>query len=83
MPIFRYHCRNCNRELELLLPRFDAAASCPECGSTELEKLATTFAPVNAPSHGSGAHCPARDNCPGAGGGHGCGCGNCGCCHGH
>ena len=77
MPIFRYHCKQCGRHLELLLPRYDAAAVCPECGSAELEKEQTTVAAVTG---GRAKPCGAAENCPAAGT-HSCGCG-CGC-HGH
>ncbi len=77
MPIFRYYCKKCDQELELLLPRFDAEAFCPLCGTAELEKLNTTFAAV---THSAPASCAARGGCPSAGT-HQCG-GNC-CCHGN
>ena len=46
MPIFRYTCKKCNAEFELLLPRFDSEAKCPKCGSLELEKALNRFAAV-------------------------------------
>lgn len=39
MPIFRYHCNACGRELELLVARFDSPAECPLCGSSDLENF--------------------------------------------
>jgi putative FmdB family regulatory protein len=75
MPIFRYTCKKCNAEFELLLPRFDSEAKCPECGSLELEKALNRFAAVTKSSSG----CPAKFECPSAGG---CGCTGC-CSHKH
>ena len=74
MPIYRYHCQNCDRDCEVLLPRFDAEAHCPECGSVELKKLPSRFAAV---TRSAASGCAMQDSCPSAGG-HCCG-GNCGC----
>lgn len=76
MPIYRYHCQKCNTDSEVLLPRFDAQALCPACGSDDLKKLPSHFAAVTRSASG----CAMQDSCPAAGG-HCCG-GNCGC-HGH
>ncbi|MBR7104598.1 MAG: zinc ribbon domain-containing protein [Lentisphaeria bacterium] len=75
MPIFRYTCRKCHAGFELLLPRWDAPAKCPACGSEELEKELNRFAAVTK----STVSCPAQSVCPSAGG---CGCGGC-CGHKH
>ena len=77
MPIYRYHCLKCNSEQELLLPRFDSPAVCPQCGSAEMKKLPSRFAAV---TRSASAGCSMQDSCPSAGG-HCCG-GNC-ACHGH
>ena len=43
MPIYEYRCRACNREFEaVILPKSDPTA-CPECQSTDLEKLLSSF----------------------------------------
>jgi putative FmdB family regulatory protein len=45
MPIFEYHCRGCGHEFEaLVLPQAPAPAACPECNSTELERLTSAAA---------------------------------------
>ena len=75
MPIFRYTCKKCSADFELLLPRFDSEAKCPACGSMELEKALNRFAAVTRSSSG----CPASMACPSAGG---CGCSGC-CGHKH
>lgn len=38
MPIYDYHCNNCNKAFELLV-RSTTILACPECGSLQLEKL--------------------------------------------
>lgn len=76
MPIFRFHCRKCGKDAELLLPRYDSSATCPACGSSEMEKQLSVFAAV---TKSGPASCAARHDCPAAGT-HQCG-GGC-CCHG-
>ena len=75
MPIFRYRCKNCNAEFELLLPRYDAPAECPKCGSADLEKALNKVAAI---SKSSG--CAMQNSCPAASSS--CGCGGC-CGHKH
>ena len=38
MPIFEYQCRNCGNQFEALVRKSDVPA-CPNCSSTNLEKL--------------------------------------------
>ena len=78
MPIFRYECRSCGKNFELLLPRFDSEAACPDCGSHDLIKALNRFAAVTKTGPAS---CASRHDCPAAGS-PGCGCG-CGCGHHH
>ncbi len=76
MPLFRYQCRKCQAEFELLLARFDSEAVCPECGSADLERAQNR---IGAITHTGPAGCAARRDCPSAGTHH-C-CGGCGCGH--
>ncbi len=39
MPLYEYHCKECNRESELLVKDLDTKPECPQCGSKRLEKL--------------------------------------------
>ncbi|MEM1305762.1 MAG: zinc ribbon domain-containing protein [Planctomycetota bacterium] len=39
MPLYEYLCRECDREVELLVRGGDESPSCPECGSEKLMKL--------------------------------------------
>lgn len=44
MPIYEYRCCTCGRQFEaVILPKSDPA-SCPECGSANLERLISQFA---------------------------------------
>jgi putative FmdB family regulatory protein len=38
MPIYEYHCRNCDRTFEVLV-RADTTISCQHCGSSSVDKL--------------------------------------------
>lgn len=38
MPLFDFHCSQCDKTFELLI-RGEAPAACPSCGSTALAKL--------------------------------------------
>ncbi len=72
MPIFRYHCPECDADFELLLARFDSPAECPRCGCTELEKQPSLIGSISSKNNG----CAMQNQCPGAG--HCCS-GSCGC----
>ncbi len=69
MPLFSYHCDECNAEFELLLARFDSEAECPECGSGKIVRQPSRIGTINA-----GGSCAMKSSCPAAGGG---------CCHGN
>ena len=45
MPVYEYHCPNCDEEFEVMRPfsKADEPAPCPKCG-TQGEKLVSTFA---------------------------------------
>lgn len=45
MPMYEYHCPQCNNEFELLV-RSDTVPACPQCGSTLLEKVVSRIAPA-------------------------------------
>ncbi len=47
MPMYDYKCRKCGKECLLALSLKEhetGAATCPSCGSKEMEQLLTTFA---------------------------------------
>lgn len=76
MPIFEYHCQQCNAEFELLLPTRNTPARCPECDSQNLERKFSSFA-VSA--SGGVKTCKMAEHCAESGG-HCC---NGSCCHHH
>jgi len=43
MPLYDYHCRSCGGEFERLVRGADVVA-CPSCGSSDVERLLSTFA---------------------------------------
>lgn len=45
MPLFDYHCPQCNADFELLV-RASTVPACPQCGSTTLEKRVSRIAPA-------------------------------------
>lgn len=47
MPIYEYACQRCGNEFEALV-RQSTSPACPNCHSTELEKLLSVFATSGA-----------------------------------
>ena len=45
MPLFDYHCPQCNADFELLV-RASTVPTCPTCASTALEKRVSRIAPA-------------------------------------
>jgi putative FmdB family regulatory protein len=70
MPLYEYQCRDCEREVELLVRNEHERLECPECGGSKLMKLLS----VTASAHTGGAG-PAASGPPSGGGcGGGCAC---------
>jgi putative FmdB family regulatory protein len=44
MPLYSYHCAECDRDLELLIGSSETAA-CPSCGNRKMERLMSRVAP--------------------------------------
>lgn len=53
MPLYDFHCPECNRIVELLMTTRDDQAVCPECGSTRLEKLMAAHSSLSGKSGGA------------------------------
>ena len=54
MPIFEYKCLKCDSEFEkLVFGASDNGISCPDCKSTEIERLFSAFNGVSRSSDGS------------------------------
>ncbi|MBL8809352.1 MAG: zinc ribbon domain-containing protein [Planctomycetaceae bacterium] len=43
MPLFEFHCEDCNKDVELLIGRTEKPV-CPKCGSKKMEKLMSAAA---------------------------------------
>jgi len=50
MPIYEFICLDCRKDTELLVRSSDwkGEASCPNCGSLELDKKLSVFSPTTA-----------------------------------
>ncbi len=49
MPIYEFHCADCEKVSELLVRSSDwSNETCSHCGSTQLVKQLSTFAPATA-----------------------------------
>lgn len=44
MPLYTYHCQDCDKASELLMGASDTPA-CPACGGTRMERLLSRIAP--------------------------------------
>jgi len=44
MPLYSYHCANCDKDVELLIS-FSDTPECPTCGLQNLERLVSRTAP--------------------------------------
>ncbi|MEM7454392.1 MAG: zinc ribbon domain-containing protein [Planctomycetota bacterium] len=74
MPLYEYHCSECDEQFELLI-RGNEKAECPKGCATELEKQLSLTATPSV----SGSSLPIADPMPSSGGGSCCssGCGKC------
>ena len=66
MPLYEYLCRDCDREVEVLVRTPDEKPDCPACGSDKLMKLLSVPA---APASQADAGPPPTGPCGSA-----CGC---------
>ena len=65
MPLYEYHCLDCDQDMELLVSSSSEKPECPECGSSNMEKQFSTFAAGGSPAIDVSSGC-----CSGGG----CGC---------
>lgn len=71
MPLYEYLCRDCDREVEVLVRSTDERAECPDCGGVKLMKLLS----VPAAHCGDGSASERPSGGPPAGScGSACGC---------
>ena len=75
MPIYEFHCEDCDRSFETLVrPGHAEDAECPDCHGARLSREMSVF----AAAHGSNGDAPVSDG-PVMGGGGACCGGGCGC----
>ena len=72
MPIFEYHCENCQEEFEQIVFDSKAKVKCPKCQGGKVSKKVSAF------SFKSGSKFVAASGSKGCGG---CSSHNCGSCH--
>ena len=75
MPIYEYHCADCEEKFEKYVRAWGDGVSCPSCQGSAVEKQLSTFAFAGI---GAGL---AGGVSGSTGGGCGCGRGGCGCGH--
>ena len=65
MPLFEYRCNDCGKISEILVFSSDETQKCKHCGSTNLEKMLSSFAVSMAPASSSQPvpACPAGSCC--------------------
>lgn len=72
MPIFEYHCKNCQEEFEQIVFNGKTKIKCPKCQGGKVSKKVSAF------SFKSGSKFVAASASKGCGG---CSSHNCGSCH--
>ena len=45
MPIYEYHCNNCQQKVSVFRRDYSVSANCPSCGSSDITRLVSTFIP--------------------------------------
>lgn len=65
MPIYEYHCKNCNKEFELLV-RNSIKPECPKCGNRKLSKKMSAFAVGSSPQNETSELCGNCGRTPGS-----------------
>ena len=59
MPIYEYHCNDCDKDFELLVMRHAEADKqvCPNCQSHSVQRKMSAFAAQGGGNAGAGASC--------------------------
>lgn len=55
MPLYEYQCKDCDREVEVLVRSEAEQPECPECGGERLVKLLSVCAAPSSGGRSSGA----------------------------
>lgn len=76
MPVYEYHCTNCNKKFEIYhkSTHSNEEVVCPECNSKENKRLFSTFSASFNGSSGSSSFSDSSDSAPAGG----CASGMCG-----
>jgi len=61
MPIYEYHCPDCQNDVEVLVRSASDQPDCPDCGGRDLQKQFSTFAASGAPAPSTS--CCSRGGC--------------------
>ena len=62
MPLYEYECKDCTKQVEILVANLNAKPVCPECGSKKLSKLLSV---IGSPVVGNSANSKSSENEPG------------------
>ncbi|MEQ1827693.1 MAG: zinc ribbon domain-containing protein [Pirellula sp.] len=64
MPLYEYECKECSKQVEILVPNATTKPTCPECGSKKLNKLLSVVAsPVSRGANSSSNRESAAEMC--------------------
>ena len=78
MPIYEYKCESCGYVFEYMAKNTqDRAGECAECGSANVKKLFSAFAPSSSDSGNEGTACVPGSSCSAGGDDSPCASGNC------
>jgi len=62
MPIYEYHCQSCGEQVEILVRSgMSAPPTCPNCGSTQLQRLLSAPHVMTGKSRPPGRTCCDRE----------------------
>jgi putative FmdB family regulatory protein len=74
MPIYEYHCKDCNADFEKLVFGSNPEVACEKCGSKKTEKLMSRFG-MGKSSSGSSSSSSGGSGCGGCSSSSCAGCG--------
>ncbi len=74
MPLYEYECKDCSKQVEILVNGPSATPDCPNCGSKKLSKLLSV---IGSPVIGTGSSSKSRAVEPGECGRSQCASGGC------
>jgi putative FmdB family regulatory protein len=74
MPIYEYRCEPCATRFEELVRGADPAVACPDCGSTQVQRLLSSFAGIGGAAAAQAAPAAPAARRPARRHGGGCAC---------